>query len=401
MAAPPTITVFDTVYDTNGKPLVSATVTCVLESTVETYAGGLITAQTQTTVTDSTGRFQFTVICNDLLSPANSVYTITIPAIARSYQIAPQSGNGSSQQTTASNVIVNTPAPLAPTTSNLTGPLTVAGLLTAQAGLAVTGNGTISGNLTVSGTFSPSSLTVHAGEPGIDTATPGALLIGDNTATSIELGAATTISAGGLTVAAGGAHVTGNSTVTGTLVVSALVTAQAGLTVVGTVTLPTASIADEALSENIALLNEANAFSLGQTMLGTAVPAGTLGYAQVVANQGTFTGTTDLTSLTVTVSVAAGRRIKITGQCVLSSSVTSDSAALLILEGVTTLQDANAQLGVTGQFGATCTAIVILTPTVGAHTYKLTAQRIAGSGNITMDASAPQPAFILVEDIGV
>ncbi len=138
MAPPPTITVFDTVYDNNGKALVNTTVTCVLESTLETYAGGLITARTQTTLTDSTGRFQFTVICNDLLSPSNSVYTINIPSIGRSYQIAPQSANGSSQQTTALNVIVNTPTALAPATSNITGPLTVAGLLTA-ASAAITG----------------------------------------------------------------------------------------------------------------------------------------------------------------------------------------------------------------------------------------------------------------------
>lgn len=47
------------------------------------------------------------------------------------------------------------------------------------------------------------SLQITAGEPGIDTSAAGALLLGDNNATSIELGAATTVSAGNLNVAAG------------------------------------------------------------------------------------------------------------------------------------------------------------------------------------------------------
>ncbi len=238
MVAPATITVFDNLYTAGGAAVVGATVQCVLNGSTETTSGGLISPAQQATTTDSAGRFAFTVVCNDLLSPVNSTYTIVTPF--RTYDIAPQSANGSPQQTTAANVIVNTPSPLAPATSNLTGPLTVAGLLTAQAGLAVTGNETISGNLSVGGTFTPSAITVAPGEPGIDTATAGALLLGDNTATSIELGAATTVSAGTLTVAAG------------------LLTASVGLTVVGAVTLPAASIADAALSANIPLINAAN-----------------------------------------------------------------------------------------------------------------------------------------------
>jgi hypothetical protein len=100
----------------------------------------------------------------------------------------------------------------------------------------------------VSGTFSPSSLTVTPGEPGIDTTTAGALLLGDNIATSIELGAPTTVSAG-------------------------LLTASGGLTVVGAVTLPATSVADTALSANVALKNINNAFSVGQTITGDLILA--------------------------------------------------------------------------------------------------------------------------------
>ena len=43
------------------------------------------------------------------------------------------------------------------------------------------------------------------------------------------------------------------------------------------------------------------------------LPKGVLGYAQVTANQGSITTGSDLTGLSVTVTVPAGRRLKITG----------------------------------------------------------------------------------------
>lgn len=178
MVAPATITVYDNLYAASGAAVSGATVNCVLNGTQETTAGGLISPTQQSTTTDGSGRFAFTVVCNDLLSPANSTYTIMTPF--RTYDIAPQSANGASQQTTAANVIVNTPLALAPW-STITGPLT------------------ISGTLTVVGAMTAASLNVTAGEPGIDTTAAGALLIGDNNATSVEIGAPTSINAGGAT----------------------------------------------------------------------------------------------------------------------------------------------------------------------------------------------------------
>jgi hypothetical protein len=293
MTAPATLSVFTIIRAQNGTPIANATVKCsfLYNAATVTATGDSFAPQQQTGTTDGTGRVAFTVVGNDLLSPANTVYDIQEPS--RSYQIAPQSTNGSPQQTTAVNVIVNTPTALAVATSNLTGPLTVAGLLTAQAGLAVTGNATVSGNLSVSGTFSPSSLTVTPGEPGIDTATAGALVIGDNTATSIELGAATTVSAG-------------------------LLTASGGLTVVGVVTLPAAALADAALSANVALKNAGNAFSVGQTITG------------------------DLTLATARLLLGAAVAKIIAGATSLSLRNNADSADNLILTdaGLATLRNA-------------------------------------------------------------
>ncbi len=131
------------------------------------------------------------------------------------------------------------------------------------------------------------------------------------------------------------------------------------------------------------------------TQAGIVSPGGTLGYAQVTANQGTFTAITDLTGLTVTVTVAAGRRIKITGEAALGSSVSTDTMRLYIRETGTTLQFSYIPGG-----PATCLIECDLTPSAGVHTYNLSADRNAGSGNITMFAGATQPAFVKVEDIG-
>jgi hypothetical protein len=74
---------------------------------------------------------------------------------------------------------------------------------------------------------------------------------------------------GSLTVDGAAIFSSGPVTIGGTLGVTGLASFSGGLTVsAGPVTLPVASIADEALSENVALLNEANVFSAAQTFSG-------------------------------------------------------------------------------------------------------------------------------------
>jgi len=89
-----------------------------------------------------------------------------------------------------------------------------------------------------------------------------------------------------------------------------LLTASGGLTVVGAVTLPATSIADAALSANVALKNINNAFSVGQTITGTlGVSAGltvSAGGAAITGNS-TVTGTlTTTAALSVPPSAGAG-----------------------------------------------------------------------------------------------
>jgi len=122
----------------------------------------------------------------------------------------------------------------------------------------------------------------------------------------------------------------------------------------------------------------------------------TLGYAQAVANQGSIGGSdTDLTNLSVTVTVPSGARIKITGHVVFSQASASGITRLRIKESTTQLADS--LLSATNGSFYSVDAFAVLTPTAGSHTYKLAMTTTPGTA--TMEAGATFPAFILVEDI--
>lgn len=123
------------------------------------------------------------------------------------------------------------------------------------------------------------------------------------------------------------------------------------------------------------------------------------GYAQVTANQGSITTETDLTSLTVTVTVNSGERIKITGHVRVASTSASDVPELHIKESTTVLA-LDRSAFTTASSLVTIHGEVILTPSAGSHTYKLSMLRDSGSGTLTMSAGATFPAYILVEGIG-
>lgn len=130
-------------------------------------------------------------------------------------------------------------------------------------------------------------------------------------------------------------------------------------------------------------------------------PSGmTLAYTEVTANQTGITTEVDITNLTVTVTVPAGRRIKITGYIpAFSTTVTGDAGRISIKEGATLLTLGQAFIGGTAAGANSIMPQVILTPPAGTHTYKLTASRVSGSGTFVMNADPTFPAYILVEDI--
>jgi hypothetical protein len=131
----------------------------------------------------------------------------------------------------------------------------------------------------------------------------------------------------------------------------------------------------------------------------SGAPSSTLAYAQVVANQ-TLTAAADLTGLSATVTVPAGRRLRITGLAQFNNeNAGANNMYLQIYEGAARLTFSalgGTANGVRGEVG-TITAQVVLSPSAGTHTYKLVGT--ADLFNVSMAASADFPAYILVEDI--
>lgn len=122
------------------------------------------------------------------------------------------------------------------------------------------------------------------------------------------------------------------------------------------------------------------------------------GYAQVTANQiGIGASDTDLTGLSVTVTVNSGERIRITGYVPTFLQSGSDGIVNLhIKEGATQLST-SAVSSYNGNYRPGRVE-AILTPAPGSHTYKLAAKTSAGT--MSMEAAATHPAFIMVEGVG-
>lgn len=126
------------------------------------------------------------------------------------------------------------------------------------------------------------------------------------------------------------------------------------------------------------------------------VPGGILGYAEITSSQNGFAGVSDVSGLSVTVTVGAGRRVKVTGYGRVNQQSTIAIPELRIWEGSTQLQLASSTVRA-GEV-AMLNPEVILTPSAGSHTYKL--RLGTTSGTVDFFATSEQKGFILVEDIG-
>lgn len=130
------------------------------------------------------------------------------------------------------------------------------------------------------------------------------------------------------------------------------------------------------------------------------LPGGWLGWIESTSDQTGITSEVDVTSVTLTVTVNASRRIKISvGGMV--SAVTNDAAAV----GRINKDGSNAGTWCrTGTITAgndwQCFGSWIDTPSTGSHIYKATIARSSGTGTITVSGTSPGRCWILVEDIG-
>jgi hypothetical protein len=128
---------------------------------------------------------------------------------------------------------------------------------------------------------------------------------------------------------------------------------------------------------------------------------GEVGYAEIVADTSGFTTLADLGGLTVPVACVNGRKYKVTGHCQVTSTVAGDvitvhprmgTSTVIGRVGITKIDAANASEMFDGRARITGLG-------TGTRTFKLSAER-SGSGTCIVQASATNPAFILVEDIG-
>ena len=126
---------------------------------------------------------------------------------------------------------------------------------------------------------------------------------------------------------------------------------------------------------------------------------GIVAYAQVVAGQGSITTEVDLTGLNVAFTATPERHYKITGSVQPSSTVATDTIRWRINVLGPTVQQAVVHLSSTA--GCSSERTVILTGLTGAVTAKLRMERNTGSGTVTSNASATNPSFMLVEDLGI
>lgn len=121
-----------------------------------------------------------------------------------------------------------------------------------------------------------------------------------------------------------------------------------------------------------------------------------LGMATIVANQTPMTSETDFTGGNVPVIVPTGRKIRLSACIFPVSSVTGDEIACSIKEGATQFQQFDYPVQAASHNG-TINGEVTIMPTAGSHTYKITLQRLSGTGTVSNGAAATRPTIFKVE----
>jgi hypothetical protein len=128
---------------------------------------------------------------------------------------------------------------------------------------------------------------------------------------------------------------------------------------------------------------------------------GWIGYADKSANQTGITTDTDLTNLSISVTVGTDRLIRITGHGVLQRSVADGVTIGYIKDGSTVIgRWAEGEAAGATSFDLHEGSTFVITTTGGGKTYKLSLERNSGTGTVSLMAAADNKAWILVEDLG-
>lgn len=136
---------------------------------------------------------------------------------------------------------------------------------------------------------------------------------------------------------------------------------------------------------------------------GLSLPRGQIGYTELTANPVVTSASStmvDPAGLAATVTLATARRLKVTIQAHLQSTVASDRYGFAIREGSTLIFSGTFLGANVVNIPVAQTYVANIAATAGTHTYKASFSRPGGTGTVTMIASATSPANISVEDIG-
>ena len=151
-------------------------------------------------------------------------------------------------------------------------------------------------------------------------------------------------------------------------------------------------------------------FTVGQVLTAVEMdmlPQGIIAMATpITSNVGPTSSTTELDVITApaVTPAQAGRRWRLRFHCKgIATTVADVQFFLRIKEGGTTLGESNYKdlmssntaVATGGDFEA-----IVDSPSVAAHTYKVTIQRQVGTGNATIAGSSTGPILFYVEDVG-
>lgn len=154
-----------------------------------------------------------------------------------------------------------------------------------------------------------------------------------------------------------------------------------------------------ARTSNVGLFNTGDVLTEAHV---DSLPAGWLGYLPRTSDQTGITTEVDVSGVTVTLTLNANRRIRVTGYTsgFLMTSATG-VAQLSVYDGAGQIAYARVPCAIANvSMNPAAVAVAVVTPGAGSHTYKLRASLVTGSGSVTIAADVDRACFILVEDIG-
>lgn len=137
------------------------------------------------------------------------------------------------------------------------------------------------------------------------------------------------------------------------------------------------------------------------TRLIVAENLGVVGRATKTANQGSITTIADVTGLSVTFNATSTRLYKLTAKGLILSSIADDICQMAITDSSNNIVAWGAVASRSAGFGVDVTAIALLSGLSGSVTYKVRAARQGGTGTVTFVSGTTNPAYLVVEDIGL